>query len=491
MTVLILAAVIIIAISVWLLARPLKQSMANNEMAARLHQYVMSRQRLLDSLDNIEEQKNSGSMSNEVADDEIARLELELADILKQIDTCQDASTDTPVEQGEQRLRWLVAVFSFALILPIISLLVYVSDHTETLLQLASGNIQTMPTNHPVANPAQAGAGQFPPEVMQMVKRLEDKLEQNPDDGTGWKRLGRSYQVMGRLGESRTAYERAAALLPDDADVKQALVDLANVSPSAAPASPPAQAGDKPNFPPQVLAMVQQLEGKLKANPDDGDGWKRLGRAYTVMKRYSEAVSAYTSAAEILPQDKDIQRALQQLAQIASSRGNHPEEAEAEEGENKSRAAHGNIPKDILKRVLALEQKTSESPKDPKLWAGLGGVYMEMRRSDDAIRAFKQAVALAPEDAEILAGYAEAVFTSDPRDPDGTAMDLYRKLHKLDSQHPDGLWFLGLAAYSEGNPGGALDYWGRLLQVLPPQSEASRSVRQAIARLEGLLNQNK
>ena len=55
--------------------------------------------------------------------------------------------------------------------------------------------------------------------------------------------------------------------------------------------------------------MVARLEKKLADNPNDGAGWKRLGRSYTVMGRYSEAVSAYTSAAELLPNDGEIQHA--------------------------------------------------------------------------------------------------------------------------------------------------------------------------------------
>lgn len=489
MILLVSIAVVIVALTVWLLARPLRHSVVRNEAGARLQQYETSRQRLLNAIAAVEDQKATAAMAADIADDEIARLEVELAEILRQIDQCQVAAIATEEETGEHRLRWLVAVFSFALILPVVSLLVYITDHTDTLLVLASGDsTQRMPVNHPVAQQSTA-AGQFPPEVMQMVARLEDRLAQNPQDGAGWKRLGRAYQVMGRLSESRTAYEKAAALLPDDTDIKQALSGLENATAAAAPAAPQAAAGDE--FPPQVLAMVQQLEEKLKQNPNDGDGWKRLGRAYTVMRRYSEAVSAYTSAAEILPQDNDIQRALQQLAQIASSSGGHPQQAENESADNKGRAAHGDIPKDILQRVLTLEQKTAESPKDPELWVSLGDVYLEMRRSKEALRAFEQAVTLAPENVRFVAAYADAVFVTDPRDPDGKAMELYRKVHQLDPSHPDGLWFLGLAAYSEGNPAGALDYWGRLLQVLPADSEASRSVRKAIAGLQGLLKQNK
>ena len=44
---------------------------------------------------------------------------------------------------------------------------------------------------------------------------------------------------------------------------------------------------------PQVAAMVEGLAQKLKANPDDGEGWVMLGRSYRVLGRFDAAVAAY------------------------------------------------------------------------------------------------------------------------------------------------------------------------------------------------------
>ena len=512
-------------------------------------------------------------VGNKIADDEIARLEIELADTLRKIESCEATPTEDAGGAGEQRLRWLLAVTSFALLLPILSLAIYLTHQSDTLLTLAGGATEGMPLNHPEAQSqsASAGAQQFPPEVLQMVKRLEDKMKANPSDGEGWKRLGRAYLVMGRMDESHKAYQRAAKLLPDDENVKSALKAFASMPDSMAqgrgvggaqqfppqvlamvkqledkmkanpndgegwkrlgrayrvmgridesrdayqraaklladdadikaalneldtlPSTPAAQAQGEaaPQFPPQVLAMVKQLEDKLKKNPEDGEGWKRLGRAYTVMHRYREAVSAYTSAAEILPKDKEIRLALQQLAQIAASKGEHSDKV-SDDSTPKNQAAHGNMSKQMLQRVLAFEEQAAKTPKDAYAWANLGDAYLKIGRGSDAINAFKQAYTLAPQDPDVLAAYAEAVFSSDPKDPDGKALKLYQTLNKLAPNHPDGLYFLGLAAYSEGNASSAIKYWTRLLKVLPPNSEGSRSVRSAIAQARSLLNQNK
>jgi cytochrome c-type biogenesis protein CcmH len=52
--------------------------------------------------------------------------------------------------------------------------------------------------------------------------------------------------------------------------------------------------------------MVERLAARLRENPDDTDGWKMLGRSYTVMGRFREAVDAYSKAALRAPRDAQL-----------------------------------------------------------------------------------------------------------------------------------------------------------------------------------------
>src|SRR5579863_8733633 len=66
-----------------------------------------------------------------------------------------------------------------------------------------------------------AGIMNLPPEqrenaIRGMVAGLAAKLERNPDDVTGWTRLGRSYLVLGEAGKAADAYAKAMALAPQD-----------------------------------------------------------------------------------------------------------------------------------------------------------------------------------------------------------------------------------------------------------------------------------
>ena len=58
--------------------------------------------------------------------------------------------------------------------------------------------------------------------------------------------------------------------------------------------------------PQQVQAMVERLAAKLKDKPDDVEGWKLLGRSYTVMGRFAEAAGAYARAAACAPGDAQL-----------------------------------------------------------------------------------------------------------------------------------------------------------------------------------------
>ena len=475
-------AIVLFILSAWWLASPFSRSERANEMAAQVRQYALSRDRVLRQIEQVEAQASEGILLESVADEEMLRLEVELAQILKHLEELA-GDGDSHEQSNEGRLQWMLALTVFVLVLSFGGLSLYGGWQADTFLKLA-GNNDPVFAVQPTA-PTQS-TQQFPPEVLAMVAQLEKRMVSSPDDGLGWKRLGRSYVVMGRQSEAIQAYQKAARLLPEDEAVRDALAQLEQGRPSGtARATNSAQ----PQFPPQVLEMVAQLEGRLSKEPNDGQGWKRLGRAYTVMQRYSEAVSAYTSAAELLPNDKDIQKALQQLAQIAAQGGKHPQSGQ-DEGQ-KTQGAHPPLPQGELDNIVRLEQLLGKDNENAALWVELAQAYSRISRPEDALRAFARAHELEQENVATLAMYAEAVFSANPRDPEGRALALYRKLNSLSPRHPDGLWFLGLAAYSEGNLSRTIELWNKLLKVLPVNGEGHASVRQALARVELLLNQQK
>ena len=100
------------------------------------------------------------------------------------------------------------------------------------------------------------------------------------------------------------------------AEIARRIADTAKLSGLAVPALPPAPAAgpdaaqvaaadtmseaDRANM---INGMVAQLAARLAANPDDADGWMRLGRAYAVLAEHDKAADAFEHAAALRPTD--------------------------------------------------------------------------------------------------------------------------------------------------------------------------------------------
>jgi cytochrome c-type biogenesis protein CcmH len=52
--------------------------------------------------------------------------------------------------------------------------------------------------------------------------------------------------------------------------------------------------------------LIQKVEEKVKASPDDGEAWTMLAKSYAVVERWPEALKAYERANELLPQDASV-----------------------------------------------------------------------------------------------------------------------------------------------------------------------------------------
>ena len=60
-----------------------------------------------------------------------------------------------------------------------------------------------------------------------MMAGLDERLRDNPADAEGWRRLVRSYSVLGRKDDARQALERGLEALGPDSEAGQELRDFA------------------------------------------------------------------------------------------------------------------------------------------------------------------------------------------------------------------------------------------------------------------------
>ncbi|MDH4134170.1 MAG: tetratricopeptide repeat protein [Gammaproteobacteria bacterium] len=59
-------------------------------------------------------------------------------------------------------------------------------------------------------------------------------------------------------------------------------------------------------MPPMVFDMVSKLEKRLAAQPNDAEGWARLGRSYAVLERADQARAAYAKSYELAPDNVEV-----------------------------------------------------------------------------------------------------------------------------------------------------------------------------------------
>lgn len=96
----------------------------------------------------------------------------------------------------------------------------------------AAAQVQTAQTQPgPTREAAEAVSKQPPAEQMamieQMVSGLDEKLRAEPNDPEGWKRLVRSYHVLGREDAARDALKRALAALGADTEAGRGVTSFA------------------------------------------------------------------------------------------------------------------------------------------------------------------------------------------------------------------------------------------------------------------------
>lgn len=66
--------------------------------------------------------------------------------------------------------------------------------------------------------------------------------------------------------------------------------------------------------------LIQQVEEKARANPEDGEAWALLARSYAFMERWPEAVEAYETAMRLLPRDAAVLSGYAEAEAIAKGR---------------------------------------------------------------------------------------------------------------------------------------------------------------------------
>ncbi|MDO9371311.1 MAG: c-type cytochrome biogenesis protein CcmI [Gammaproteobacteria bacterium] len=191
--------------------------------------------------------------------------------------------------------RW--TALTIALLVPLLSTVLYLQlDHVRENVAVP-----------PMAD----GSGGFSPQMM--VQRLEQRLQEQPEDGAGWMMLARSYSALGRYADAREAYARALPLVGEQPEL---LADYAEVM---ALSSPNQDLSGRP---------TELTEKALALDHDNPKALWLSGMAAFQRLDYPKAAATWKRLLVLMPADVEgVQTVQQHIAEAearAAQMGNTP-----------------------------------------------------------------------------------------------------------------------------------------------------------------------
>jgi cytochrome c-type biogenesis protein CcmH len=140
-------------------------------------------------------------------------------------------------------------------------------------------------------------------------------------------------------------------------------------------------------------------------------------------------------------------------------------------------------PKMTVDQALTqLRARLKKHPKDLQGWLVLGQANTMLNKPAEARAAYAKALALAPDNPNIMVSLAEADSLSRPDHAiTGSSRALLQKAIKADPRNQRGLWLLGISDFQAGHFADASLTWRRLQALLPADSKVADAVTRQIA----------
>ena len=139
-------------------------------------------------------------------------------------------------------------------------------------------------------------------------------------------------------------------------------------------------------------------------------------------------------------------------------------------------------PGSIAEMTERLERAVKAQPDSAEGFYFLARTYMAQDRPRDAAAMFERAVALAGRQPELLGQWAQALYFASNKQFTAQVQALTAEALQGDPKEVTSLGLLGIAAFESERYQQAVEYWKRLLAVLPPQDPSRSALEGGIAR---------
>lgn len=360
-------------------------------------------------------------------------------------------------------------------LLPLAALLIYI--------QIGRPELPSVPFAQ-----QQAQRPPVPPQVLDALAKLEQKLQEDPNDLQGWTLAAQTYAAMGRHEEAAEAYRKAAGLSQGDPELVSSFAEAMVMANDGIVGEEALRAFE---------AVQEQDAGNPRAAFYLGLARQQAGDPQGAIGRWAELMRRSPADAPWVPLLR------QRIHDVATQVGIDPVEAtpdplppvgagQPQAGtptDNGGNAAPlltpeqmqemANLPPEeqqavIRSMVEGLQARLEENPGDAEGWRRLARARGVLGEPAAAAEALRRATEAAPDRTDIWLDYARALAEADAADgaevPAQGFIDALAKVLELDPANPQALYYLGADAARRGESGRARELWTKLLGIIPEAS---------------------
>ena len=165
---------------------------------------------------------------------------------------------------------------------------------------------------------------------------------------------------------------------------------------------------------------------------------------------------------------------------LGSPQGLDPRKASAAAQEAPHELSQGQIEG----MVTRLAQRLELNPDDVEGWVMLARTYGALGRFEQAADAYAKAEARFPRNAQLLADYADSLARAQGQRVQGKPEALIRRALQADGNNLKALALAGTVEFEKQDFAKAIEYWKRILPLLPADSNMGDSVRAGIKKAQ-------
>jgi len=142
---------------------------------------------------------------------------------------------------------------------------------------------------------------------------------------------------------------------------------------------------------------------------------------------------------------------------------------------------------DVTRLIQRVDKRLQQQPENADYLMLLASQHMELGNYPAATDAYQRLAVLFPEDANVLARYAQSLYLSSGRALTAKVKEISGLALLKNPQQPTVLSMLGIAHFEQGDYQAAIDYWQRLLPALGPVSPNRKMIMAGIDQAKARL----